>query len=49
MVLYPLDGRSAETLLKHADQAMYAAKVAGRGVCRRYSEPGRKPRQNARR
>ena len=49
MVLYPLDGRSAETLLKHADQAMYTAKVAGRGVCRRYSEPGRKQSKNPRR
>lgn len=49
IAIFPQDGRSAETLLKHADQAMYTAKVAGRGVCRRYSEPGRKQSKNARR
>lgn len=32
--LFPQDGNSAETLLKHADIAMYAAKAAGKG---RYS------------
>jgi len=36
VAIYPQDGRSAETLMKHADQAMYEAKVAGRDVCRRY-------------
>jgi diguanylate cyclase (GGDEF)-like protein/PAS domain S-box-containing protein len=44
VAVYPQDGRSAETLTRHADQAMYAAKVAGRDVCRRYAEPGRKKR-----
>ncbi|HEY0848228.1 MAG TPA: EAL domain-containing protein [Noviherbaspirillum sp.] len=29
--LYPQDGADAETLLKHADVAMYAAKAAGKG------------------
>lgn len=40
IAIYPQDGRSAETLMKHADQAMYAAKVAGRGVCRRFVDRG---------
>jgi diguanylate cyclase (GGDEF)-like protein len=29
--MYPQDGRDGETLLKHADIAMYAAKAAGKG------------------
>ncbi len=29
--LFPQDGRNAETLLKHADVAMYAAKASGKG------------------
>lgn len=29
--LYPQDGEDSETLLKHADVAMYAAKAAGKG------------------
>ncbi|HYD95994.1 MAG TPA: EAL domain-containing protein [Noviherbaspirillum sp.] len=29
--MYPQDGQDAETLLKHADVAMYAAKAAGKG------------------
>jgi len=44
IAIYPQDGRSAETLMKHADHAMYEAKVAGRDICRRYADPGRKAR-----
>ena len=35
--LYPTDAKSAETLLKHADVAMYRAKDAGRHACYVYS------------
>ncbi len=42
MVIYPRDGRSAETLIKHADQAMYQAKDDGRDRCRRFAGRGRK-------
>ncbi len=35
--LYPTDAKSAETLLKHADVAMYRAKDAGRHACHVYS------------
>jgi len=39
--LFPADGDSAETLLKHADIAMYAAKDAGRDGYRLYQPPKR--------
>src|SRR5205085_2619722 len=39
--LFPDDGDSAETLLKHADIAMYAAKDAGRDGYRLYQPPKR--------
>ena len=29
--IFPRDGREPESLLKHADVAMYAAKAAGKG------------------
>ena len=38
VALYPQDGTDAETLLKHADSAMYLAKRAGRNQLRFYSE-----------
>lgn len=31
--MYPRDGEDGESLLKHADVAMYAAKTAGKGRC----------------
>jgi diguanylate cyclase (GGDEF)-like protein len=33
----PADGLDPETLRRHADTALYAAKAAGKGVCRRYA------------
>jgi diguanylate cyclase (GGDEF)-like protein/PAS domain S-box-containing protein len=39
--LFPADGDTAETLLKHADIAMYAAKAAGRDGYRLYQPPKR--------
>jgi diguanylate cyclase (GGDEF)-like protein/PAS domain S-box-containing protein len=39
--LFPSDGDTAETLLKHADIAMYAAKDAGRDGYRLYQPPKR--------
>ncbi|MDR4513798.1 EAL domain-containing protein [Nitrosomonas sp.] len=37
IALYPEDGENAETLLKHADTAMYHAKKEGRNNCQFYS------------
>jgi diguanylate cyclase (GGDEF)-like protein/PAS domain S-box-containing protein len=39
--LFPADGDTAETLLKHADIAMYAAKEGGRDGYRLYQPPKR--------
>src|SRR5205085_4196398 len=39
--LFPADGEDAETLLKHADIAMYAAKEGGRDGYRLYTQPVR--------
>ncbi len=36
--LFPEDGRDVTTLLQHADQAMYAAKAAGRNTVRFFTE-----------
>ncbi len=38
IALYGRDGQNVETLLKHADAAMYEAKAAGRGTFRFYDE-----------
>jgi len=37
IAMYPQDGKDAETLVKHADIAMYTAKTTGRNQCVRYS------------
>ena len=37
IALYPQDGEDVETLIRFADQAMYAAKAAGRAGFRRFS------------
>jgi diguanylate cyclase (GGDEF)-like protein len=36
IALYPLDGSDSDTLLKHADIALYRAKSEGRGTYRRF-------------
>ena len=36
VALYPLDGSDSDTLLKHADMALYCAKNGGRGTFRRF-------------
>lgn len=38
IALFPQDGGDIETLLKHADAAMYTAKAAGRGTYRFYDK-----------
>lgn len=35
--LYPRDGATLDSLIAHADQAMYAAKQAGKNCCRCYA------------
>jgi diguanylate cyclase (GGDEF)-like protein/PAS domain S-box-containing protein len=39
--LYPFDAADTQTLLKHADAAMYDAKAAGRDACRFYEPDAR--------
>ena len=39
--LFPFDAADTQTLLKHADAAMYDAKAAGRDVCRFYESGAR--------
>ena len=45
--LYPFDAADAQTLLKHADAAMYEAKAAGRDASSIY-QPGTSTRRAAR-
>jgi diguanylate cyclase (GGDEF)-like protein len=38
IVIHPMDGADSETLLKHADVAMYQAKLKGRNRCEQYAD-----------
>ena len=40
IAMFPQDGADAETLLRHADAALYAAKAAGRGTFNFFSAEG---------
>lgn len=42
IAIYPTDGKTADTLFKHADTAMYKAKGTKRRVVRYQSSPGRR-------
>jgi diguanylate cyclase (GGDEF)-like protein len=46
VALYPEDGRSAQELLKHADEAMYAAKQRKTGAAPHAGAPHPRPTQN---
>ena len=39
IALFPEDGETPARLLERADQALYAAKAAGRGMHRRFNRP----------
>jgi diguanylate cyclase (GGDEF)-like protein len=40
IAIFPLDGKDPDTLVKHADMAMYQAKQMGRNQYARYEPPG---------
>ena len=48
LAMYPLDGSDSETLLKHADIALYRAKSEGRGTVRRFGQWMTRPLQERR-